>query len=125
MIKKIKDWGELTLKEKKKYGSKNLYYFRTNRNIFGVTDSVFQNSRKFAESVESDGIYLEDVNYNPKKNNEMSLELTNDNYNILVHINSRLISVGNYTCGRYFTTLFSTGVTHIDKAVGYIKKCLE
>lgn len=52
----------------KKYDSKNQYYFKTNQNVFGVTDRVFNKSKKVVDLVEEiDGVKLVNVTGNCEK----------------------------------------------------------
>ena len=44
--------AKIDFKKIKKYDSKNEYFFRTNQNVFGVTDRVFNKSKKLVDLVE-------------------------------------------------------------------------
>ena len=108
----------------KKYDSKNEYYFRTNQNVFGVTDRVFNKSKKLVELVEEiDGVKLVNVTGNCEKKNTMFLEFSNNDLLIQVYVNSSYISVGNhpYFGHSYFGELLKVGSSHVDVVVDFIK----
>ncbi len=108
----------------KKYDSKNQYYFKTNQNVFGVTDKVFNKSKKVVELVEEiDGVKLVNVTSNCEKNNTMFLEFSNNDLMIQVYVNSNYISVGNhpYFGHSYFDEALKVGSSHVDVVVEFIK----
>ena len=109
----------------KKYNSKNEYYFRTNQNdVFGVTDRVFNKSKKVVELVEEiDGVKLVNVTSNCEKNNTMFLEFSDNDLMIQVYVNSNYISVGNhpYFGHSYFNEALKVGSSHVDVVVEFIK----
>lgn len=108
----------------KKYDSKNEYYFRTNQNVFGVTDRVFNKSKKLVELVEEiDGVKLVNVTGNCEKKNTMFLEFSDNDLLIQVYVNSSYISVGNhpYFGHSYFGELLKVGSSHVDVVVDFIK----
>ena len=108
----------------KNYGSKNEYYFKTNQNVFGVTDRVFNKSKKVVELVEEiDGVKLVNVTSKCEKNNTMFLEFSDNDLMIQVYVNSNYISVGNhpYFGHSYFDELLKVGSSHVDVVVEFIK----
>ena len=109
----------------KKYNSKNEYFFRTNQNdVFGVTDRVFNKSKKVVELVEEiDGVKLVNVTSNCEKNNTMFLEFSDNDLMIQVYVNSNYISVGNhpYFGHSYFNEALKVGSSHVDVVVEFIK----
>ena len=108
----------------KKYDSKNEYFFRTNQNVFGVTDSVFNKSKKLVDLVEGlDGVNLVNVTGNCEKKNTMFLEFSDNDLMIQVYVNSNYISVGNnqYTGYPYFGELLKVGSRYVDVVVDFIK----
>ena len=108
----------------KKYDSKNEYYFRTNQNVFGVTDKVFNKSKKVVSLVEEiDGVKLVNVTSNCEKKNTMFLEFSDNDLMIQVYVNSSYISVGNnqYTGYPYFGEVLKVGSSHVDVVVDFIK----
>ena len=109
----------------KKYSSKNEYYFKTNqKNVFGVTDRVFNKSKKVVDLVEEiDGVKLVNVTSNCEKNNTMFLEFSDNDLMIQVYVNSNYISVGNhpYFGHSYFDELLKVGSSHVDVVVEFIK----
>ena len=108
----------------KKYGSKNEYYFRTNQNVFSVTDKVFNKCKKLVEFVEEiDGVKLVNVTGNCEKKNTMFLEFSDNDLMIQVYVNSNYISVGNnqYTGYPYFGELLKVGSRYVDVVVDFIK----
>ena len=115
---------KIDFKKIKKYDSKNEYYFRTNQNVFGVTDRVFNKSKKVVELVEEiDGVELVNVTGNCEKKNTMFLEFSDNDLLIQVYVNSNYISVGNnqYTGYPYFGELLKVGSSHVDVVVDFIK----
>lgn len=108
----------------KKYDSKNECFFRTNQNVFGVTDRVFNKSKKLVELVEEiDGVKLVNVTSNCEKNNTMFLEFSDNDLLIQVYVNSNYITVGNHPYFRhsYFDELLKVGSSHVDVVVEFIK----
>ena len=109
----------------KKYGSKDKYFFRTNQNVFRVTDRVFNKSKKLVELVEEiDGVKLVNVTSGCDIKNTMFIEFDNNDSIIQVYVNSIYITVGNhrYTGYPYFNTYLKVGSSHIDEVVDFIKK---
>lgn len=108
----------------KKYNSKNEYYFKTNQNVFGVTDRVFNKSKKVVELVEEiDGVKLVNVTSNCERNNTMFLEFSDNDLMIQVYVNSNYITVGNhpYFGHSYFDEVLKVGSSHVDVVVEFIK----
>ena len=107
----------------KKYDSKNQYYFKTNQNVFGVTDRVFNKSKKLVELVEELGVKLVNVTSNCEKNNTMFLEFSDNDLMIQVYVNSNYITVGNhpYFGHSYFNEVLKVGSSHVDEVVDFIK----
>ena len=108
----------------KKYGSKNEYYFKTNQNVFGVTDKVFNKCKKVVEIVEEiDGVKLVNVTGNCEKKNTMFLEFSDNDLLIQVYVNSSYIMVGNhpYPGNYYFNMYLKVGSSHVDVVVDFIK----
>ena len=108
----------------KKYDSKNEYFFRTNQNVFGVTDRVFNKCKKLVEIVEEiDGVKLVNVTSNCEKKNTMFLEFSDNDLLIQVYVNSNYISVGNhpYFGHSYFDELLKVGSSNVDVVVEFIK----
>lgn len=108
----------------KNYGSKNEYYFKTNQNVFGVTDRVFNKSKKLVDLVEEiDGVKLVNVTSNCERNNTMFLEFSDNDLMIQVYVNSNYISVGNhpYFGHSYFNELLKVGSSNVDVVVEFIK----
>ena len=108
----------------KKYDSKNEYFFRTNQNVFGVTDKVFNKFKKLVDLVEEiDGVKLVNVTGNCEKKNTMFLEFSNNDLLIQVDVNSNYIMVGNhqYTGYPYFGELLKVGSSHLNEVVDFIK----
>ena len=116
---------KIDFKKIKKYDSKNEYYFRTNQNdVFGVTDRVFNKSKKLVELVEEiGGVKLVNVTGNCERNNTMFLEFSDNDLMIQVYVNSNYISVGNhpYFGHSYFDELLKVGSSHVDVVVEFIK----
>ena len=108
----------------KKYGGKNEYFFRTNQNVFGVTDKVFNKCKKLVELVEEiDGVQLVNVTGNCEKKNTMFLEFSDNDLMIQVYVNSNYISVGNhpYPGNYYFNMYLKVGSRYVDVVVDFIK----
>ena len=108
----------------KKYDSKNEYFFRTNQNVFGVTEKVFNKCKKVVELVEEiDGVKLVNVTGNCEKKNTMLLEFSDNDLLIQVYVNSNYISVGNNqsTGYSYFGELLKVGSSYVDVVVDFIK----
>ena len=108
----------------KKYDSKNEYYFKTNQNVFGVTDRVFNKSKKLVDLVEGlGGVKLVNVTSNSERNNTMFLEFSDNDLMIQVYVNSNYISVGNhpYFGHSYFNEALKVGSSHVDVVVEFIK----
>ena len=115
---------KIDFKTFKKYDSKNEYYFKTNQNVFGVTDRVFNKSKKVVELVEEiDGVKLVNVTSNCERNNTMFLEFSDNDLMIQVYVNSNYISVGNhpYFGHSYFDELLKVGSSHVDVVFEFIK----
>ena len=116
--------AKIDFKKIKKYDSKNEYFFRTNQNVFGVTDRVFNKSKKVVDLVEEiDGVKLVNVTCASEKNNTMFLEFSDNDLLIQVYVNSNYISVGNhpYTGHSYFDELLKVGSSHLNEVVDFIK----
>ena len=110
----------------KKYDSKNEYYFRTNQNVFGVTDKVFNKCKKvveLVEEIEGLGVKLVNVTGASEKKNTMFLEFSDNDLLIQVYVNSNYISVGNhpYFGHSYFDELLKVGSSHVDLVFEFIK----
>ena len=108
----------------KKYDSKNEYFFRTNQNVFSVTDKVFNKCKKLVEIVEEiDGVKLVNVTSASERNNTMFLEFSDNDLLIQVYVNSSYISVGNnqYTGYPYFGEILKVGSRYVDVVVDFIK----
>ena len=108
----------------KKYDSKNEYYFRTNQNVFGVTDKVFNKCKKLVELVEGlGGVELINVTGASERNNTMFLEFSDNDLMIQMYVNSNYIMVGNhpYFGHSYFDELLKVGSSHVDVVVEFIK----
>ena len=108
----------------KKYDSKNEYYFKTNQNVFGVTDKVFNKCKKLVELVEGlGGVELINVTGNCERNNTMFLEFSDNDLMIQMYVNSNYISVGShpYFGHSYFDELLKVGSSHVDVVVEFIK----
>ena len=115
---------KIDFKTIKKYGSKNEYYFKTNQNVFCVTDRVFNKSKKLVSLVEEiDGVKLVNVTGASERNNTMFLEFSDNDLMIQVYINSNFISVGNhpYFGHSYFDEVLKVGSSHVDVVVDFIK----
>ena len=107
----------------KKYGSKNEYFFKTNQNVFSVTDRVFNKCKKLVDLVEGLGVKLVNVTSNCERNNTMFLEFSDNDLLIQMYINSNYITVGNhpYFGHSYFDELLKVGSSHVDVVVEFIK----
>ena len=108
----------------KNYESKNEYFFRTNQNVFGVTDKVFNKCKKLVELVEGlGGVQLVYVTGNCEKKNTMLLEFSNTVSIVQMYVNSNYISVGNhpYPGNYYFNMYLKVGSSHVDVVVDYIR----
>ena len=115
---------KMDFKTIKKYDSKNEYYFKTNQNVFGVTDRVFNKCRKLVDLVEEiDGVKLVNVTSNCEKNNTMFLEFSDNDLMIQVYVNSNYITVGNhpYFGHSYFDIGLKVGSSQVDVVVEFIK----
>lgn len=115
---------KIDFKTIKKYDSKNEYYFKTNQNVFGVTDRVFNKSKKLVDLVEGlGGVKLVNVASASEKNNTMFLEFSDNDLMIQVYVNSNYISVGNhpYFGHSYFNEALKVGSSHVDVVVEFIK----
>ena len=115
---------KIDFKKIKKQDSKNEYFVRTNQNVFGVTDKVFNKCKKVVELVEEiDGVKLVNVTGNCERNNTMLLEFSNNNLMIQVYVNSNYIMVGNhpYFGHSYFDELLKVGSSHVDVVVEFIR----
>ena len=116
--------AKIDFKTIKKYDSKNEYFFRTNQNVFGVTDKVFNKCKKVVDLVEElGGVKLVNVTSNCEKKNTMFLEFSDNDLLIQVYVNSNYISVGNhpYFGHSYFDELLKVGSSHVDVVVEFIK----
>ena len=108
----------------KRYDSKNEYYFRTNQNVFSVTDKVFNKCKKLVELVEGlGGVKLVNVTGNCEKKNTMLLEFSNTVSIVQMYVNSNYISIGNHPYIRqyYFNMYLKVGSSHLDEVVDYIR----
>ena len=115
---------KIDFKTIKRYNSKNEYYFKNNQNVFGVTDRVFNKSKKVVELVEGlGGVKLVNVTSNCERNNTMFLEFSDNDLMIQVYVNSNYISVGNhpYFGHSYFGELLKVGSSYVDVVVEFIK----
>ena len=114
---------KIDFKTIKKYDSKNQYFFKTNQNVFCVTDRVFNKSKKLVDLVEGLGVKLVNVTSNCERNNTMFLEFSDNDLMIQVYVNSNFISVGNhpYFGHSYFDELLKVGSSHVDVVVEFIK----
>ena len=115
---------KIDFKTIKKYDSKNQYFFRTNQNVFGVTDRVFNKSKKVVSFVEEiDGVELVNVTGNCERNNTIFLEFSYNDLMIQMYVNSNYISIGNhpYFGHSYFDELLKVGSSHVDEVVEFIK----
>ena len=116
--------AKIDFKTIEKYGSKNKYFFRTNQNVFGVTDRVFNKSKKLVDLVEGlGGVKLVNVTGNCERKNMMLLEFSNTVSIVQMYVNSNYITVGNhpYIQQSYFNMYLKVGSSHIDEVVDYIK----
>ena len=116
--------AKIDLETIKKYGSKNEHYFKTDQNVFHVTDNVFNKCRKLVELVEEiDGVKLVNVTSGCDIKNIMFLEFGNTDSIIQVYVNSIYITVVNYryTGHPYFNTYLKVGSSHVDEVVNFIR----
>ena len=116
--------AKIDFKKIKKYDSKNEYFFRTNQNVFGVTDRVFNKSKKLVDLVEGlGGVQLVYVTGNCEKENTMLLEFSNTVSIVQMYVNSNYISIGNhpYPGNYYFNMYLKVGSSHLDEVVDYIR----
>ena len=115
---------KIDIKTIKKYDSKNQYYFKTNQNVFGVTDRVFNKSKKLVSLVEGlGGVKLVNVTGNCEKKNTMFLEFSDNDLMIQVYVSSNYITVGKhpYFGHSYFDELLKVGSSYVDVVVDFIK----
>ena len=114
---------KIDFKTIKKYDSKNEYFFKTNQNVFRVTDRVFNKSKKLVDLVEELGVKLVNVTGNSEKKNTMFLEFSDNDLMIQVYVNSNYITVGYhpYFGHSYFDELLKVGSSHVDVVVEFIK----
>ena len=116
---------KIDFKTIKKYDSKNEYFFRTNqKNVFGVTENVFNKCKKLVDLVEElGGVKLVNVTGNCKKKNTMFLEFSDNDLMIQVYVSSNYITVGKhpYFGHSYFDELLKVGSSHVDVVVEFIK----
>lgn len=107
----------------KKYDSKNEYYFKNNQNVFGVTERVFNKSKKLVDLVEGPDVKLVNVTSASEKNNTMFLEFSDNDLMIQVYVSSNYISVGKhpYFGHSYFDELLKVGSSYVDVVVEFIK----
>ena len=115
---------KIDFKTIKKYDSKNEYYFRTNQNVFAVTDRVFNKSKKLVDLVEGlGGVKLVNVTSNCEKKNTMFLEFSNTVSIVQMYVNSNYISVGNhpYFGHSYFNMYLKVGSSHLNDVVDFIR----
>ena len=116
--------AKIDFKKIKRYDSKNEYFFRTNQNVFGVTDRVFNKSKKLVELVEGlGGVELVYVTKKKKKKNTILLEFSNTVSIVQMYVNSNYISVGNhpYPGNYYFNMYLKVGSSHLNEVVDYIR----
>ena len=116
--------AKIDFKKIKKYDSKNEYFFRTNQNVFGVTDRVFNKSKKLVDLVEGlGGVQLVYVTGNCEKKNTMLLEFSNTVSIVQIYVNSNYITIGNhpYPGNYYFNMYLKVGSSHLDEVVDYIR----
>ena len=112
---------KIDFKTIKKYDSKNEYFFRTNQNVFGVTDNVFNKSKKLVDLVEGLGVKLVNVTSNCERNNTMFLEFSDNVSIVQMYVNSNYISVGNHLSNNYFNMYLKVGSSHVNDIVDFIK----
>ena len=116
--------AKIDFKTIKKYNSKNEYYFRTNQNVFSVTDKVFNKCKKLVDLVEEIGVIkLVNVTSASERNNTMFLEFSDNDLLIQVYVNSSYITIGNhpYFGHSYFDELLKVGSSNVDVVVEFIK----
>ena len=114
---------KLDLETIKNYGSKNVYYFKTNQNVFIVRNNVFNKCRKLVELIEEiDGVKLVNV-CDCDKYNTMFLEFSDNDSIIQLFVNSIYITVGYYRYSGYpyFNTYLKVGSSHIYEVVYFIR----
>ena len=115
--------AKIDLKTIEKYGSKDIYFFKTDQNVFHVTDNVFNKCRKLVELVEEiDGVKLVTVTSGCDIKNTMFLEFSDNDSIIQVHVNSIYITVGNRLSNNYFVVGLKVGSNHVNEVVDFIKK---
>ena len=115
---------KIDFKTIKNYESKNEYFFRTNQNVFSVTDKVFNKCKKLVNLVEGlGGVELVYVTGNCEKKNTMLLEFSNTVSIVQMYVNSNYISVGNhpYPGNYYFNMYLKVGSSHLNEVVDYIR----
>ena len=114
---------KIDFKTIKKYDSKNEYFFKTNQNVFGVTDRVFNKSKRLVDLVEGLGVKLVNVTGNSEKKNTMFLEFSDNDLMIQVYVSSNYITVGKhpYFGHCYFDELLKVGSSYVDVVVEFIK----
>lgn len=115
---------KIDFKTIKKYDSKNEYFFRTNQNVFGVTDRVFNKSKKLVDLVEGlGGVKLVNATGNCEKKNTMLLEFSNTVSIVQMYVNSNYITVGNHPYIRhyYFNMYLKVGSSHLNDVVDFIR----
>ena len=115
---------KIDFKTIKKYDSKNEYYFKTNQNVFRVTDRVFNKCKKVVELVEElGGVKLVNVTSASEKKNTMFLEFSDNDLMIQVYVSSNYITVGKhpYFGHCYFDELLKVGSSYVDVVVDFIK----
>ena len=114
--------AKIDLKTIEKYGSKDIYYFKTDQNVFIVRNNVFNKCRKLVELVEEiDGVKLVTVTDVCGKWNTMLLEFSDNDLIVQVYVNSRNITVGNHFSNNYFDMGLKVGSSHVDVVVEFIK----
>ena len=115
--------AKIDFKKIKKYDSKNEYFFRTNQNVFGVTDKIFNKSKELVELVEGLSVKLVNITSASEKKNTMFLEFSDNDLLIQVYINSNYISIGNhpYPGNYYFNMYLKVGSSHLNEVVDFIR----
>ena len=116
--------AKIDFKTIKNYESKNEYFFRTNQNVFGVTDKVFNKCKKLVELVEGlGGVKLVNVTGNCEKKNTMLLEFSNTVSIVQMYVNSNYITIGNHPYIRqyYFNMYLKVGSSHLNEVVDFIR----
>lgn len=116
---------KIDFKTIKNFESKNEYFFRTSQNDeFGVTDRVFNKSKKLVELVEGlGGVKLINATGNCEKKNTMLLEFSNTVGIVQMYVNSNYITVGNHPYIRhpYFNMYLKVGSSHLNEVVDFIR----